>query len=88
MEEMIRTNFFKACACNKILKSEIIQKNNMHFPVGLFSEDIDWCAKIIKNVNVNKVSMLNEAPYVYVQHAGSITKTVGLKNLNDIFLLS
>lgn len=82
IEYLIKTNYFKACAWDKIVKSELIKKTNNYFPEGLFSEDIIWCANLLKNTK--NIGCLEENFYMYRQREGSITKSVKEKNILDM----
>lgn len=84
VENLIKFNYYKACACDKVVKRDVIIKNKMHFPLNKLSEDIEWCAQLLKNTDLNKIVFLDESPYVYLQHEGSITKSVGEKNIRNI----
>lgn len=87
IEYLVETNYYKASANNKVIKRDIIVKNKIKFPIGKLSEDIEWCSLILKYADLDRINYLNEQPYIYVQHSGSITKNVGIKNINDIFEL-
>lgn len=80
--ELIKYNKFKASACNKIIKSEILKKNNIVFPLGLKSEDIKWTYEVLKNSK--NIYALKENIYVYRQRGGSITKTIKEQNILDM----
>lgn len=82
VESCIQENFFKACAWDKVIKHSVIKQNSLEFPKKMYSEDITWCACLLKYCN--RYSVLNENIYVYRQRNGSITKSVGLKNIEDI----
>ena len=84
IENLIKFNYYKACACDKAIKRDIILKNKIHFPLNKLSEDIEWCAQLLKSIDLNKIAFLDESPYVYLQHEGSITKSVGEKNIRNI----
>ncbi len=75
-------DFFKACAWDKAVKSEIIFKNKMFFIDGLFSEDIDWCAMLVNYIS--SLDCLEEPMYAYRQRNGSITKSLSCKHISDI----
>lgn len=87
LEYMIEKNYFKGCPWDKIVKTSIIKENNLVFPEGRLSEDIDWCAQLIKNINTEKISVINENPYVYVQHEGTTSKLVKEKHISDIMYI-
>lgn len=84
IDSLIKQNYFKACPWDKILKRELIIENNIRFPIGKLSEDIEWCSKILRIIDFNKISILNENPYIYVQRQQSTTKLVNEKHINDI----
>ncbi len=82
IEYMIKYNYFKASACDKIIKRDLLIKNNITFPVGMFSEDIQWTFDVL--LNSKKSIYLNENIYVYRQREGSITKSISDKNILDM----
>lgn len=85
IENMIKQNFFKATAWDKIIKRKIIIENNIFFPVGVIGEDIQWCAEILKYIDFNKISYINDNLYIYRQRKKSICDNLNEKDLLDIF---
>lgn len=85
IELLINQNYFKACAWDKVIKRKILIEENIFFPIGRFSEDIEWCAKLLKKINLRKIAVLNENIYVYRQRENSISKKVNEKNVKDIY---
>ena len=67
--------------CNKLIKRELIDKNNTRFNEKLKYEDTPFVAEIIKNAN--KISKLNEYLHYYVIHSNSET-TVRDERVFDI----
>jgi len=59
----------RVMVCNKIIKKEII--NDITFPKGLRYEDLEFFYKILPNVN--KISVLKEPLYYYIQREASIS---------------
>lgn len=59
----------RVMACNKIIKKEII--NDIAFPKGLRYEDVEFFYKLLPNVN--KISLLKEPLYYYIQRDSSIS---------------
>jgi len=59
----------RVMACNKIIKKDII--NDITFPKGLRYEDVEFFYKLIPNVN--KISVLKEPLYYYIQRESSIS---------------
>lgn len=82
LKSLINTNCFKACAWDKAVKRKLIVDNNMNFPIGLYSEDIEWCSNLI--LHSQSVAIHNKNVYIYRQREGSITNSVGEKNIVDI----
>jgi len=68
----IKEEFFtnsRVMACNKIIKKELIK--DIKFPKGLRYEDVEFFYKLIPNVN--KISVLKEPLYYYIQRESSIS---------------
>lgn len=85
IKKLIEKNYYKGCPWDKIIKKKILIDNNIFFPEGMLSEDIDFCANILKNINLNKIEIINENPYVYRQRTNSTTKTIKESHINDIY---
>ncbi len=83
LQQYMRSNIFVACACDKVVRRSLIEKDNQRFVKRQLSEDIEWCCKLLlKNP---KIGVLEEAFYVYRQQvATSITANVGVKNIKSI----
>ena len=62
----------RVMVCNKIIKKEVI--NNITFPKGLRYEDVEFFYKLLPSVN--KISVLKEPLYYYIQRETSISKAV------------
>lgn len=71
-------------ACNKLYKRRLFIENNIQYPEGRFYEDIVTIFKLL--MVSNKVSIVGEPLYYYVQHNESICKIPSLKKCNDILL--
>ena len=82
-EFILKNNIYKACANDKIVKKSIIKENNLYFPKGYLSEDIEWCGRLLKYIT--KISIYSNDLYVYRQRDGSISKTVKKKHIQDIY---
>lgn len=82
IEYLIKTNYFKACAWDKIIKKDLIINNNIFFPEGLLSEDIVWCGRLLESTR--NIGCLEENFYMYRQRNGSITKSIKEKNIIDM----
>lgn len=81
---LIAQNYFKACAWDKIVKRELIIQNNLYFPIGRYSEDIEWCARLLSVIDFKKINVLNKNVYMYRQRENSITKNIKKKNITDM----
>lgn len=81
-EECIHTGLYRASACDKVIKRNIIERNGLRFVKGQLSEDIEWCAKLIQLVNT--ISLIDISFYVYRQNQASISHNVKRKNIADI----
>lgn len=82
---LIKENIFKACAWDKIVKKSIIDSMNMKFESGYYSEDIDWCSKLL--VYCNNIYFYNKPVYIYRQRDNSITSNIKYKHIMDILTL-
>ena len=72
IEYKTKKDFFinsRGMACNKIIKKDAIK--DINFPIGLRYEDVEFFYKIIPNVN--KISVLKEPLYYYIQRESSIS---------------
>lgn len=69
--------------CDKVVRRTIIEQDHQRFVKGQYSEDIEWCCKLLeKNLNIE---ILEESFYVYRQQVStSITANVSLKNIHSI----
>lgn len=81
---LAKKNLFFASACDKAIRREFLNKKNIFFELGQLSEDIEWCIKLL--YHKARISVLFENFYAYRQHvAGSISSSVSVKHLNDIY---
>lgn len=71
---------FPGSACNKLVKRELITKNNIYFEKGMFSEDIDWTIRLLSTAE--KYNYCEHKYYYYRQNRlGSITNSIEFKNV-------
>lgn len=84
LSELINTNSYKACACDKAVKRNMVEKYGLCFSgiTTTFAEDWKWCSNFIR-YNFD-IQYFPECVYVYRQRSGSITKNYSKKNLDDI----
>lgn len=78
----VRGEEFQASAWSKAVKRTVLTRNRIEFEEGLLGEDIDWYLSVVRNAHTYEV--INEYLYVYRQRKGSITHSVGIKNLKDL----
>ncbi len=74
-------NIHVASACARITKTELI-KGKLYFELGVTSEDIEWTARLA--LAVKSFDYYPEDFYIYRQRAGSITKTMSLRNIEQL----
>lgn len=80
--ELIRTRTFTVSACSKAIKKSLFDKHGLRFVKGVYSEDIEWTARVLSVVET--ISPINLDFYVYRQRLGSITHEIGKQNINDV----
>lgn len=82
-QKYMEHNIFVACACDKAVKRQLIEKYHLRFVEGQLSEDIEWCARLLQYAP--KISTLAESFYVYRQQtSGSITANITRKNVQHV----
>lgn len=83
LQHYMRNNIFVACACDKVVRKALIDKDDQKFVKRQLSEDIEWCCKLLlKNP---RIEVLEEAFYVYRQQVStSLTANVGVKNIYSV----
>lgn len=72
-----------ASAATKITKREFLIKNNLFFKEKIFSEDVEWFFRYIQKLQ--SITFLNNPVYGYRLREGSITHTIKIKNIQDLF---
>ena len=82
-EDLLNNGNLEVHAATKILKRSFLVDNNLFFKEGIVSEDSEWIVRVLRVLS--SVCVLNEPLYIYrAGRAGSITSTVGLRNLKDM----
>jgi len=75
---------YVATACDKVIKKEFIDKNQIRFLKGFLSEDVKWSGDLLKFSNSILFSPIDF--YFYRQNRyGSITYKTSRKNIIDIY---
>ncbi len=80
--EMIKSRNMTVSACAKAIKSSLFKEHDLTFEKGVYSEDIEWCGRLL--LVVKTIVPSNLSFYVYRQRTGSITHTKGKKNVEDV----
>ena len=78
-ENLVLTQRFNMSACFQLVSKEFLIKNDLWFPIGMLSEDVDWSLRLWQKVK--SVQALNIDMYGYQHRQGSITTTYSIKNL-------
>ena len=80
LDWLTERGLYIASACNKMIRRSLL--DGLSFRRGVFSEDIEWCAKLL--VRARSVDFVPEAFYCYRQRSGSIRYSIGDKNCRDL----
>lgn len=81
LEFLTANNLYIASACNKLIRRDLLNGNLM-FKEGIFSEDIEWCAKLL--VHSKTMDFVCENFYCYRQRNNSIRYSISDKNCRDL----
>lgn len=80
------TEKFPVSACTKLIRRELITKNNLFFEKCLLSEDIDWSIRVL--LKAEKFDVCYAEFYIYrKQRKGSITNGIKLKSVQDLLYI-
>lgn len=80
LEYLIVNDRFISSACNKLVRRQLIER--IQFKKGLLSEDIDWNFAI--TLCAEHLYATNSLIYAYRRRIGSVTQTVGHRNIVDL----
>lgn len=81
LDYLTRHGLYIASACNKLICKELLDEK-MQFKKDTFSEDIEWCARLI--IYAKSMDFLCENFYCYRQRKTSITHTISKKKCDDL----
>ena len=70
-----------ASACNKLIKRSLFTEK-LFFQKGIYSEDIEWCARLM--LAAESMDFVCENFYCYRQRRDSITHTINDKKCQDL----
>ena len=83
IRHLVYTNGYFSTSYVKALRREFFFRENLFFIKGLLSEDIEWSARIL--LGCESIAVYPNAFYKRIQRSeGSITSSIGKKNITDI----
>ena len=83
-EALVKSNYYVSNAWTKIVKREIIIKNNLFFPKGYIHEDLPYSLALARFVKT--FAIYNNPFYQYRVLDDSISHNIKYKNFNDILV--
>ena len=81
LTDLIKNNIYISSAWAKIIKRQLFKDNDLYFVKGVYSEDIEWSARLM--MCAGSFSVLNESFYIYIQRGTSIAHSLRRKNIVD-----
>ena len=81
LQYLTQNHLYIASACNKMICRELLDDSLM-FRKGVYSEDIEWCAKLLQKARTQDFVCANF--YCYRQREDSIRHTVTNKKCQDL----
>ena len=84
MKALTKNHLFLASACTKMVKTRVLTENNIYFRDNILSEDVEWCAKLMKYAK--SYDFISDSSYCYRQRTGSITHSVTEKTCSDLVI--
>lgn len=76
---LLSNGIYVSSAWCKVMKTELIKSYKLLFVEGITSEDIDWSARLLKNIN--SIAVYPKSFYCYRQRSGSIVHSIKFQNL-------
>ena len=83
-EALVKSNYYVSNAWTKIVRREIIIKNNLFFPKGYIHEDLPYSLALARFVKT--FAIYNNPFYQYRVLDDSISHNIKYKNFNDILV--
>lgn len=83
-EALVKSNYYVSNAWTKIIRREIIIKNNLFFPKGYIHEDLPYSLALARFVKT--FAIYNNPFYQYRVLDDSISHNIKYKNFNDILV--
>lgn len=78
---LMETGTYSMAANTKVLRRKFLHDNKIMFEKNLLGEDLDWFLQIL--FKVDNIYAIDDINYIYRIREGSITNTIGAKNLSD-----
>ena len=82
IKSLICNNLFESSAWSKIVNAKLFSDNKLFFTEGVYSEDIDWNARLLSYAD--SFYVLPGFSLVYRQNSSSITHNIRQKNIEDL----
>lgn len=82
VKSLIDNNMYQSSSCNKIMKIKLFRDNDLTFNEGVFSEDIDFSARLL--ICAESFAVYEKTIYMYRQNTDSITHKIKEKNVLDL----
>lgn len=81
IDYLTKHNLYIASACNKLIRRSLFNEELM-FVSGIYSEDVEWCARLLKQAR--SMDFVCENFYCYRQRSDSIRHTITHKKCEDL----
>lgn len=82
IKSLIGNNLFESSAWSKIVNTKLFRDNRLFFTEGVYSEDIDWSARLL--IYADSFYALPGYVLAYRQNSSSITHNIKKKNIEDL----
>ncbi len=82
IKSLIENDMYQSSSCNKCVKSMLYYENDLKFKEGIFSEDIDWSARLL--LYADSFDVMESTVYIYRQNSQSITHNKRKKHIVDL----
>jgi len=83
---LVYYDLYVASAWDKVIRRSILIDNQLFFPLGRKSEDIEWCGRLMHYIDT--FSIYSKSFYIYRQvRKGSITTNVTEKHIEDVYFM-
>ncbi|NRT14445.1 glycosyltransferase involved in cell wall biosynthesis [Flavobacterium sp. 28A] len=83
-EALVYYDLFAACAWDKVIRRVILIENDLFFPLGRKSEDMEWCSRLMMHLKTFVVYPTSF--YTYRQaRSGSITQNISEQHIMDVY---